>query len=164
MPRPIEDLTGRTFGSWTVLRLDPIRTSGDTRWFARCECGTEASILRSNLTRGKSTKCVECRARAARKPPKPKVVKPRIKLTGAAHHRWRGNLVGYSAMHRRVAASRGAAANHPCADCSSPAQDWSFEKVACDTRMVDSKGRPYCTHPEHYAPRCRDCHNRFDHP
>lgn len=165
MPRIAEDLSGRTFGSWTVQHRAPdVPTIKETIWTCQCSCGSVADVPRSNLMRGRSTQCASCRDLAAKKPPKPKALRPRVKLVGAAHPRWRGNAIVYSSAHKRVVAAKGKAAAHGCVDCSSPAQDWSFTKVECETRMVSSEGRPYCTHPEHYEPRCRDCHNRFDHP
>lgn len=50
------DLTGRTFGSWTVLSY-----AGKRRWFCRCACGEERSVLGDTLRRGESTKCRPCR-------------------------------------------------------------------------------------------------------
>lgn len=164
MPRTAEDLSGRTFGSWTVQRrAADVPTIKETVWLVRCSCGTEANVPRSNLMRGRSTQCVECRTKAMTRPPRPKLVKQRVRLVGAAHPRWRGNLITYATAHKRVEAARGAASSHACVDCGRPARDWSFWKGECDTRMVDATGKPYCTHPAHYDPRCRDCHNRFDH-
>ena len=165
MPRPLEDLTGRSYSSWTVLRRAPnVPTINETMWTCQCACGKSADVPRSNLLRGLSTKCVDCRNEDRRRPPRVKVVKPRIKLVGAAHPRWKGNMIAYSSAHKRVAAARGPAADHECVDCGGAALDWSFRGIHCETRMIDATNRPYCTHVEHYDPRCRDCHNRFDHP
>lgn len=165
MTRSIRDLTGQSFGEWTVLHMHPERSkNGSVQWACSCSCGATKIILGDNLVRGRSTKCQDCRAASMRREPKAKLVKPRIKLVGNRHHRWRGNTIVYASAHKRVAAARGPARDQACVDCGEPAQDWSFTKVECETRMSSPDGRPYCTHVEHYDPRCRTCHNRFDHP
>jgi hypothetical protein len=51
MPNRI-DLTGHTFGRWTVLSY-----AGDGRWNCRCECGTENTIQGGGLRNGRSKSC-----------------------------------------------------------------------------------------------------------
>jgi hypothetical protein len=57
MPNVPEDLTGRTFGRWTVLALLPKEGLRRRRWLCRCECGTEREVWTSNLRTGASTGC-----------------------------------------------------------------------------------------------------------
>jgi len=56
MPAKGPDLTGQTFGYWTVLgeaeKLDVNR-----RWFCRCACGTERAVQQPSLNRGGSQSC-----------------------------------------------------------------------------------------------------------
>lgn len=57
----IHDLTGKTFGRWTVLKLysyaDP-EGCKQTRWTCRCRCGTiKESVMYGSLTQGKSQSC-----------------------------------------------------------------------------------------------------------
>ena len=88
MPRTLEDLTGRAFGDWTVVGRAPnSATVNETIWSCRCSCGSTADVPKSNLTRGRSTRCVECRIAASVKPKKPKIVGKRVKIVGADHHR-----------------------------------------------------------------------------
>lgn len=67
MPRKLIDLTGRRFGSWTVLgRVDgnyvhDFGSHSIPRWLCRCDCGTEAVVLGNNLKSGASTGCQRCR-------------------------------------------------------------------------------------------------------
>ena len=57
MPRPIIDLTGKSFGRLTVLRFAGHATSRHTLWLCRCSCGTE-KIRRSDcMRRGESLSC-----------------------------------------------------------------------------------------------------------
>lgn len=51
------DLTGNTYGRWTVLGFDDNSPMGRYKWICRCECGTEKSVDRSSLKRGKSVSC-----------------------------------------------------------------------------------------------------------
>jgi hypothetical protein len=51
MPNRI-DLTGHTYGRWTVLSY-----AGDGRWNCQCECGTESAVLSSTLRAGSSYSC-----------------------------------------------------------------------------------------------------------
>jgi len=46
------DLTGQTFGRWTVLEF-----KGQAKWLCRCSCGTEKVVGGSSLRRGNSTSC-----------------------------------------------------------------------------------------------------------
>lgn len=51
------DLTGKTFGRWTVLYRDGTDKRGSVMWRCRCECGTEATVRGSSLTSGNSKSC-----------------------------------------------------------------------------------------------------------
>jgi hypothetical protein len=57
------DLTGRTFGRWTVVQALPSPGGGaKTRWFCVCACGTGAEVRTSHLLAGESQSC-GCHAR-----------------------------------------------------------------------------------------------------
>lgn len=51
------DLTGQTFGHWTVLERAESDTIGRSRWLCRCSCGKERIVSASNLRQGVSTSC-----------------------------------------------------------------------------------------------------------
>ena len=51
------DLTGQTFGRWTVLSPAERDKQGRARWRCRCSCGNERIVSASNLRRGMSTSC-----------------------------------------------------------------------------------------------------------
>ena len=54
------DMTGRTFGMWTVIRVsDEESLSGKKYWICRCKCGTERSVEGKSLRNG-SSKCCGC--------------------------------------------------------------------------------------------------------
>ena len=61
-------LTGETFGRWTVVAEAPGRAQPRgqqaTYWRCRCQCGTEREVLTGSLLRGISTSC-GCRNREA---------------------------------------------------------------------------------------------------
>lgn len=51
------DLTGQTFGRWTVLSLADKNRGGKTRWFCRCKCGVIKPVIADGLRRKESTGC-----------------------------------------------------------------------------------------------------------
>lgn len=59
--KPTYDLTGQTFGRWTVLSIERITIHG-TYWRCRCACGTERAIIGSQVRYGHTKSC-GCRAR-----------------------------------------------------------------------------------------------------
>jgi len=56
------ELTGRTFGRWTVLDQCSVNERGEKKLMCRCECGTERFVLQRALLYGKSRSC-GCRGR-----------------------------------------------------------------------------------------------------
>lgn len=61
------DLTGQTFGRWTVLARGPKGSRNQRRrWTCRCECGVEREVQTSNLTGSLSTSCGCARADGVR--------------------------------------------------------------------------------------------------
>lgn len=56
MPRKI-DMTGKTFGLWTVLNEAEERRNGKVYWNCRCACGIERAVSGSDLRNGSSTGC-----------------------------------------------------------------------------------------------------------
>jgi len=72
---PLKDLTGMTFGRWTVLRPEKGRMH-----LCRCECGTEKLIQSGSLQTGKSQSC-GCLNRDAH-------VARRKDITGRVFGRW----------------------------------------------------------------------------
>jgi hypothetical protein len=51
-----QDLTGRTFIRWTVIKLSHFH-NGHTYWKCRCSCGELKTIQALSLRNGKSTSC-----------------------------------------------------------------------------------------------------------
>lgn len=58
------DLTGRTYGDWTVTAYSHRDDKGTHWWRVRCACGTERTQRAWVLTSGKSTRCGACGTRA----------------------------------------------------------------------------------------------------
>jgi hypothetical protein len=52
-----EDLTGKRFGNYTVLRFDKRNKSGIIYWLCQCECGTIKSVSGGGLKYGNSKSC-----------------------------------------------------------------------------------------------------------
>lgn len=61
-----EDITGQTFGKWTVIADAGRNTSRQTMWLCRCQCGVERTISGSNLKMGRSKGCTKCRDNSSR--------------------------------------------------------------------------------------------------
>ena len=80
---------------------------------------------------------------------------PRADLPIAAPAHGRGVLSVRSA-HRRVRATRGAAAGHRCSGCGGPAAVWCYDG-ADPAERVDPRGRRYSLDPDRYRPSCRFC-------
>lgn len=60
MPK-LNDLTGKTFGHWTVLYRNGSTPNKAVRWRCRCNlCGNEYDVSGYSLTSGASTKCRHC--------------------------------------------------------------------------------------------------------
>lgn len=51
------DLTGQTFGLWTVIGAAQPDKIGRAKWLCRCSCGKERVVTADNLLRGVSTSC-----------------------------------------------------------------------------------------------------------
>lgn len=51
-----EDLTSKTFGRWTVLKFDSVK-SNNSYWICKCACGKIVSVRRGDLISGRSTSC-----------------------------------------------------------------------------------------------------------
>lgn len=51
------DLTGRTFGRWTVVSRSIAKPRGRTTWTSRCECGVVRDVEGYTLRNGLSTSC-----------------------------------------------------------------------------------------------------------
>lgn len=50
------DLTGKTFGRWSVIR-ESHQVKSMIYWLCRCECGTEKTVFGADLKRGMSNSC-----------------------------------------------------------------------------------------------------------
>lgn len=77
--------------------------------------------------------------------------------SSGANHMW-SLRPGYQARHLRL----GRAADRLCVDCQKPAEEWSYVG-GCPQELHDKNHQsPYCLHDDHYSPRCRRCHRRYD--
>lgn len=53
----LDDLTGKRFGSWTVLRRGKTTKHREVKWVCQCDCGTIAEVNGAILRRGESKSC-----------------------------------------------------------------------------------------------------------
>jgi hypothetical protein len=56
-------MSGLTFGKWTVLRKNGNTQKGAALWMCRCACGSESSVVGSDLRMSKSIQCKSCSMR-----------------------------------------------------------------------------------------------------
>lgn len=61
----INDLTGQTFGYWTVIKFAGHDIHNNAQFLCRCRCGTEKVVIGSNLRSAHSKSC-GCRKRDIR--------------------------------------------------------------------------------------------------
>lgn len=57
----VNDIVGRKFGKWKVLKSAGKYNANQQAFLCRCECGNESILPRQSLTRGLSTSCGHCR-------------------------------------------------------------------------------------------------------
>lgn len=155
MPALKYDLTGQRFAK--LIALHHV-VSG--RWLVRCDCGTEKVVAGQSLRNGgvKSCGCLIPVGRGKGRPP----------TGGAAHPRWAGDDISYSSAHRRVAAKRGPAREHPCSNCGGEAHSWAYrggspmELIEERPDSLIKKTVRYSPDPDDYDPMCWSCHARKD--
>lgn len=116
--RKIPDLTGQTFGRWTVLEALP-RDKDDPndrqKYRCRCACGNESSIRATDLINGGSTKCKSCAMRergrkmAGRSPADVQAYLLTHTVTEAAKHFGlsHGSMTKYISRHKLRAMVKG---------------------------------------------------------
>ena len=85
------------------------------------------------------------------------------KMSGPAHHQWKGDAIGYNRAHKRL----GRAGLFICVDCGMPAQHWSLKAEVPADRLrseVVETDRPmtqvrfFSLAPIDYEARCARCH------
>jgi len=54
-----KNLQGKKFGEWSVLE-EGEKKNGKTHWTCVCVCGKTANVCSASLTKGVSTKCLDC--------------------------------------------------------------------------------------------------------
>ena len=93
----------------------------------------------------------------------PRIVSPVPR--GQDHPSWRGDDVSFSAVHGRLRALLGRAADRLCVDCGQAAQHWSYDGTDPSEKEDgegQNAGRRFSTDPARYVPRCIPCHRRAD--
>jgi len=64
--KTFNDLSGKVFGLWTVVRLAPRNKKREEQWLCRCRCGTERVIATYDLKHGRTYGCIKCAAKEGR--------------------------------------------------------------------------------------------------
>lgn len=55
-----KDLTGKTFGGLYVIGVSEVSRNGHYRYFVRCSCGVEKTVLGTHLLQGNTKTCGKC--------------------------------------------------------------------------------------------------------
>ena len=131
------DLVGRRYGTLTVAAYE-----GGGDWRCECDCGGVRVCQAGALNRtGNAATCGD----------------------RAVHSR--AESAGYTAAHRRMDSDYGKAKTHACVDCGGAAKDWSYDHEDTDELLaygLSVNPIAYSLKPEHYQPRCKSCHTKFD--
>jgi len=64
----------------------------------------------------------------------------------------------YSWAHMRL----GSVTGRQCIDCGGPAEQWSLQKNVSRRNLYRDNRGVFSCRAEDYAPRCRQCHGRYD--
>ena len=151
MARKTLELTGQRFGKWTVLGRADV-DSHKTWWACLCDCGNTQIVRGSNLTRGDTNMCRDCRAR---------------KRSDAM--RLPDDSVTYKAVHIRLVRERGRASEFSCVECDEKAEQWAYQhgdsaELESPWRGQDGATRTVKFTPNlsAYEPMCRRCHTALD--
>lgn len=83
--------------------------------------------------------------------------------SGSSHPRWKDQIPGYEAAHRRVKKLWGPASRYPCiGDCGAVGFHWCYDGTDPEQNYGPrSRGQGksfYSAWPEFYMPMCRKCH------
>lgn len=140
-------LPGDRFGSLVLIeRLPRQANGGSVRAVFRCDCGGTKEAQLNNVVSGGVVHCGN-----------------RDEHPG---HNWKGNGdLTYDGAHGRVKAKCGSASAQSCVGCGGRAEQWAYSHADPGERRQATgreAGRPYSVHPDHYEPRCRRCHRRWD--
>lgn len=75
---------------------------------------------------------------------------------------WRGDDVGYQAVHGRLQRRLGRADARVCLFCGKSAKDWAYTHSDPEVKQDPESGRPYSLDIKCYIPLCGSCHRRMD--
>lgn len=75
---------------------------------------------------------------------------------------WRGDDVGYKAVHSRLQVTLGRADAHKCRFCGRAAREWAYTYTDPDVRHDPITRMPFSLDPKCYMALCKACHKRFD--
>lgn len=62
-----EDIVGKFFGKWKVLKFSFYTRKTGHMYLCKCECGIEKEVARNNLMKDKTTQCRSCSAKEMHK-------------------------------------------------------------------------------------------------
>lgn len=131
------DLSGKKFNRLLVIKL--ISSPGDKyrTWQCVCDCGKQVEVIYQNLVRGNTRSCGCLQDENRRKQCKSK------------HPFWKGDDVGYRALHQRM--YKEVKKPDMCEICKNN-----------PTKELANKSHEYKTTPDDWMWLCKECHARYD--
>ncbi|MEK6879365.1 MAG: hypothetical protein AABY22_07155 [Nanoarchaeota archaeon] len=138
----VKDITNRNFGRWKVISFSHTKRLGEygyQMWNCICECGTKKVVEGKSLRQGTSFSC-GC------------FVKERIPR-GENHYHWKGDKIGYEALHKWLRRIYGNANKCENPDCKSIVKTYEYALL---------KRKKYERKRENFWQLCRSCHRKYD--
>lgn len=140
-----DDLTGKRFGRWIVVRYIPKaeRETPHGQWLCRCDCGHEKGVLGAHLRAGYTQGCVACFNASRRVADAERICRWCRRKTERAPKRWgkRG--------------SKGTA--RECQSCNRTAQPGRYGRHVCCGAPAYRRRYHKCEGGEFVAYVCRQC-------
>ncbi|AGM12155.1 hypothetical protein M050_gp57 [Streptomyces phage Sujidade] len=128
---------GERYGTLVLVERDP----GGKTWTVECDCGAvKPRTELGQLVNGRQYTCGDYTKH---------------------QHPNKIETPTYRAVHSRLEREQGRAAERDCVDCEEQAVHWSYDGLD-PNELKSSLGYSYSTKPDHYQPRCKPCHVRFD--
>lgn len=133
----LSDLTDKRFGRLTVIDRAPNMYPKVTTWNCLCDCGVHVAVASTSLQQGRTNSC-------------------------GCLRRNDHDVITYEGAHWRVRQAKGPPTQHRCADCTSPAAQWSYDYSDPEEVICTKRNCKYSLDPDRYVPRCTSCHKVYD--
>lgn len=134
--------SGRRFGRWIVMSFAYRRETDKYHyyyWNCLCDCGQERAVEERSLRKGNSVSCGCYKRESA--------------LKGEDHYMWKGDSIGYHAVHAWLRKHYGKASKCENQDCPKTSSRYEWAKLPDKTHR---------RRRENYKQLCHKCHFDMD--